>query len=331
MSNSHIQGNFGIDTDTKTAMTGFASPSFARWISDAAERQFDLLRQDVAPPIADVEELRVHYDSINAARLEVARRSFAVDVESVMIDGVAAYLVHPASPRRPDKILISLHGGAFMWGNGAGALIEAVPIAATTGMSVLALEYRLAPEHAFPCAVDDVLAAINHLRSRNSGLKIGVYGCSAGAVLTAQLVSRLIATGERPPEAIAMLHAAGLDLGGDSLAVASLLNGTTDAAAIPRLHDLPYFTGADPQDPLVFPGEHPTVLGQFPPALLISGTRDFAASSVMVMHRRLRAAGREAELVMFDGMWHAHHVDVDLPESAEVFAIMADFFHRRLT
>lgn len=318
-----------IGTDTIGADAALTPPPFARWVSAEATARFELIKADAPPPNASVKELRAHYDRINSARLNVAAHEYSADMQSFTFNGVPAHLVRAPSASE-NKILICLHGGAFMWGNGAGALVEAVPVAAVAKIPVLAVQYRLAPEHAYPCAVDDVLAVIDQLRSENPDLKIGIYGCSAGAVLTAQVVSRMIARGDRLPDAIAMLHAAGLDLGGDSLELAALLNGTEDAASIKRLHDLSYFAGTDPTDALVFPGEHPAVLAQFPPSLLISGTRDFAASSVTTMHRRLRAAGRDAELALFDGMWHSHHVDVDLPESVEVFAMLAEFFNRHL-
>ncbi|WP_311270951.1 alpha/beta hydrolase fold domain-containing protein [Sphingobium sp. WCS2017Hpa-17] len=316
-------------TDINSDAFGTTSPPLARWVSAQAKARFEAIKAESPPPNASVEELRVHYDCINSARLDVATRDYPVDVQSSMVGGVPAYLVNHSSANR-DKLLICLHGGAFMWGNGAGALIEAVPVAAVAKLPVLAVQYRLAPEHAYPCAVEDVLTVIDNLRSENPDLKLGIYGCSAGAVLTAQVVSRMIARGDRLPDAIAMLHAAGLELGGDTLELAALVNGTQDAASVRCLHNLSYFVGTDPEDPLVFPGEHPAVLAQFPPSLLISGTRDFAASSVATMHRRLRTAGREAELTLFDGMWHSHHVDVDLPESAEVFATLAEFFNRHL-
>lgn len=59
-------------------------------------------------------------------------------------------------------------------------------------------------------------------------------------------------------------------------------------------------------------------------------SRDFTASSLSVMQRRLVAAGRSAELVLFDGMWHLFFVDPDLPESREAYAVVADFFDRKL-
>ena len=317
-------------TDNSDGPRSDQPPAFARWISPAAACRFAALEAFAAPRTASVADLRAHYDRINTARLAVARDRYDVEIRPEMVGGVPSHVVEPRSGAPDDQILVCLHGGAFIWGDGAGALIEAVPVAAVSGIAVVAVGYRLAPEHRFPAAVDDVVAVVRELRRRRPGIRIGLYGCSAGAVLTAQVVARLIADRSPCPDAIAMLHAAGVEIGGDSLELAALTNGTADAVAVRALHDLSYFDGTDVADPLIFPGEHADLLAAFPPSLLVSGTRDFAASSVTVMHRRLKAAGREAELAMFDGMWHAHHVDVDLPESAEVFALLAAFFQRHL-
>ena len=317
-------------TDSNTATTPAVPPAFAPWISDEAVDRFAAIATAVAPDGDDVAACRRHYDRLNTARLGIAHSRYDVTARRTEIAGVPAHDVRAAVAKQDESVLLCLHGGAFMWGDGAGALLEAVPVAAVSGMRVLAIEYRLAPEHRYPCAVDDVLAVIRDLRAHAPDIRIGIYGCSAGAVLTAQVVARLVAAGDPPVAAIAMLHAAGIEVGGDTLELAAMTNGTQDAAAVRRLHDLSYFTGTDPLDPMVFPGEHPGILSAFPPSLLISGTRDFAGSSVAVMHRRLRAAGVPADFVLFDGMWHAHHVDTDLPESAEVFALLAAFFRRHM-
>ena len=303
-------------------------PEHARWVSASSRTLFaEVVRTPSSAP-ADLERRRSHYDAINSARLEEALRSYPVTVANREIASVPVHEVTPAQPSS-DGILICLHGGAFLWGAGAGAILEAVPVAAATGMRVLAVEYRLAPEHLFPTAVDDALAVYTALVGAGAG-PIGMFGCSAGAYLTAQVVARLVAERRPLPRAIALLHGSGMEVGGDSLATAGPLNGSPAAADIQRMHDLPYFLGTDPADPLVFPGEHPAMLASFPPTLLVTGTRDFAASSASVMHRRLVAAGVDARFFLFDGMWHAHHVDTVLPESREVFDIMAGHFGRHL-
>lgn len=302
---------------------------FAEWVSAEAEACYRTLF-DAAPPPLELAELRAHYDAYNQRLLDEAVDAYSVDVEGAPIAGLSVYRVVPRGGATNDRVLMCLHGGAFMWGAGAGSLLEAVPVAAVTGSEVLAVDYRLAPENVFPAAVEDVLAVYTDLLTRCDPSKVAIYGCSAGGVLTAQAVSALIADNQPLPGAIAMLHGTAVDFGGDAVTIARTFDPREDPGETPSAATLPYFATADLADARVLPGNHPAVLAQFPPSLLVSGTRDFAASACAVMHRRLLAAGAEADFVLFDGMWHAHHMATLLPESRETFAIIDRFFMKHL-
>lgn len=306
------------------------APALAEWVSGPAREHFSARVEGVVAPPGTLAETRTFYEAVNSARVGVAQRTYDVAIEDAVFGGVPVAVVTPTTGVVDRGTLLCLHGGAFMWGAGAGALIEAIPIAAVARRRVVAVDYRLAPEHLFPAAVDDVLGCYHAILNEQPASSIGLYGCSAGGVLTAQAIARLIRDDVPLPGAIAMLHATGLELGGDSLAVAPLLNGVAQADIVPSLAALPFLAETDARDPLVFPGDHPEMLARFAPTLLVSGTRDFAASSLSVMHRRLRASGAEADLVIFDGLWHAHHVDSELPEARETFDIMARFFAKHL-
>jgi acetyl esterase/lipase len=303
---------------------------FAPWVSAEAAALFRAEAEAPPAPDGDIAALRLHYDAFNRRHLATAMEHYPVDIVREEIAGVPVDVVTPVGGATGERTLVCLHGGGFMWGRGAGALLEAVPVAATSGMRVIAVEYALAPERIFPVAVEQVLAVFAALSAKQQARSIGIYGCSAGGVLTAQSVARMIADGVALPGAIAMLCGTGLEMLGDSAATAGIFAGQPESAEAPNITDFPYFAGTDVTDPLVIPGNHPDMLARFPPSLLVSGTRDFAASSVAVMHRRLLAAGADASLLMFDGMWHAHHMATTLPEARETFAALARFFDSRL-
>ncbi|WP_077148492.1 alpha/beta hydrolase [Sphingopyxis sp. KK2] len=304
-------------------------PSFGPWVSDEAKARFAAFLTESATP-ADLADARPFFAAYNQRLLDKALAAYDVDIAEREIAGVKVHEVTPAGGAPDAPVLLCLHGGAFLWGEGPGALLEAVPVAAVAGMRVLAVDYRLAPEHVYPAAVDDVVAVYRAVTQDVDPAKVGIYGCSAGAVLTTQAVARLRHDGLPIPGAIGIFHGAPVPFAGDAALAQPLFDPRAGLGASPKIEELPYFSGADLADPLVLAADHPDVLAQFPPSLLVTATRDFAASAVSVMHRRLLAAGVDARFVLFDGLWHAHHMDVGLPESVETYGLIADFFRRTL-
>lgn len=303
--------------------------------ASAAAREIFIRELNPPPPTiaGDMLALRAHYDVQNTRLADQMREIFPVQVRESEFGGVRVHIVSPTTPRSgaAGRALICLHGGAFTWGADSGALVEAIPIAAEMGVEVIAVDYRLGPEHRFPAASQDVAAVYRALLDRHAPEAIGIYGCSAGAILTAQAVAWIARERGQRPGAIAMLGGGGGELGGDSLFLAPALEGLAPVVGDPmRLSGLGYFAGASADDPCVFPASHPDVLRLFPPTLLIAGGRDFAASSVTDFHLRLDAAGVEARLYIFDGLWHAFQIFPQLPESRQVYRIMAAFFDRHL-
>jgi acetyl esterase/lipase len=84
------------------------------------------------------------------------------------------------------------------------------------------------------------------------------------------------------------------------------------------------------EDRQVAPALYPDLLATFPPTLIITGTRDIALSAAVHTHAALVKVGVDADLHVWDGMWHSFFVDVDLPESREVYGVVAKFFATHL-
>jgi epsilon-lactone hydrolase len=316
--------------ETELPFSSFASP-------EAKATFTRVLQADSAPGFTEgMTAVRKFYDDFNNARLAEMRQRYDVVTTNVTLGGVRVDMVDPASglaEGNRNRVLISLHGGGFMWGAGSGALVEAVPIAASSRIKVVAVDYRLAPEHKFPAAMEDVAAVYRELLKTYKAENIGIYGCSAGGILTAQTIPWLANNDLPRPGAIATLCATGSELMGDSAYLGSLTMGQhllqVDRPPL-LIADFPYFAGADPHNPNVFPIIDPALLALYPPTLLIAGSRDFSASSLTMMHRQLRKAGVVAELYLFDGLWHAFYVFPNLPESRETYEIIGSFFDEHL-
>jgi len=214
-----------------------------------------------APPLGqDIQASRAFYDKINTDRAERMKKLYPVEIVAQKFGGVAADVVTPkggVDKRNAQRVLINLHGGAFLWGAGSGGLVEAIPVASVGKIKVVTIDYRQGPEHVFPAASEDVEKVYRELLKTYAPQNIGIYGCSAGGILTAEAVAWLQTRNLPAPGAIGIFCAGVIDLQGDSAYAGHLLMGEAVPEHTRPLTALPYFKGADPADPLVLPGVSP--------------------------------------------------------------------------
>ena len=304
--------------------------------SASANKQFTRLRAEEPPyykefASGNIAKLRQSWDEHEAMpALERAKMLFPVDIKPTRLGGISADVVTPAGgipAHNAQRVLINLHGGGFIAGAGARALVEAIPVAHVGNIKVITLDYRLAPEHTFPAASIDIAAAYQALLTEYQPSHIGIYGCSAGGTLAAQTVAWFHRHSLPAPGAIAMICSNAARMGtGDSM-----LLGRAFGVCVPPPTKLRwYFDGSDPNDPLVSPCASPDLLAKFPPTLLLSTSRDFFLSHTTHMHLQLTKAGANAHLYIWDGLWHGFVWQPDLPESREAYEIISSFFNSNL-
>jgi len=323
-----------IDADG-TAHLGSRTVPVPKTVSPAAQRFLATPPWPEPPPPWDqlpMWKMRRSTDVIFRQLADLALARHPVTIEETAIAGVRVHLVRPidAPVDRRGRLLVNLHGGGFVLGS--GSLIEAIPIAHLTQTTVVAVDYRLAPEHRFPAAVDDALAVYRAVLTDHDPRHVGIYGASAGGILTAQTVVRLEREGLPRPACVGLFTMSGdFEDYGDTAKLFSLA-GFWGHPVLPTDHACSearaYLGDADRRDPLVSPIH--ADLSRFPPALLVSGTRDALLSGTTIFHRALRRAGASADLFVFEAMPHAHWYLASLPESQEALQVMADFFDRHL-
>jgi acetyl esterase/lipase len=312
--------------------SAFLSPEARAYLRDHLRPDPALLRggsADGVPPLI-------------AGYLNRQRELYPVERRETTIGGVHAYDYLPkegVAARNRGRVLINLHGGGFMGCWPGCAELESIPVAALGRIRVVSLDYRQGPRHVHPAASQDVAAAYRELLKTYRPENIGIYGCSAGGMLTGMSLAWFQKERLPRPGAAGVL-CAGLSLqgngfGGDS-AYFSLPLG--EGRAPPRTAEagalggamLPYFAGASPEDPLVAPARSMEVLAGFPPTLVISSTRGFDLSAATHTHRLLVKAGVNAYLHVWEGLFHGFFYNVDVPESREVFAVIVKFFDQHL-
>jgi monoterpene epsilon-lactone hydrolase len=258
-----------------------------------------------------------------------ARSVYPTRIEDVMIGGIRSKLVNPENgilEQNRERVLINLHGGAFFC-NEAEQLLESIPIASVGRIKVISIDYRCSPENKFPAASEDVASVYKALLVKYPPRNVGIYGSSAGGILTAESIAWFQKEKLPSPGAIGLFCAADALEGGDSRYI---WGPKQTGPKNPPPNGMPYFDSAGTTDPLVSPTLYADQLKEFPPTLLVTGSRDQLASPIIYAHAQLVKAGVYAELHVWEGMGHGFFVDVDMPESREMYEVTAKFFNTHL-
>jgi acetyl esterase/lipase len=295
------------------------------------EAQKFISRPGPSGPEPTLPERRTLTDAFRKARSEEARKLYPVDIREETVGGVRCDVITPAelSASNPgDRVLINVHGGGF--NSDSGSLVEGIPIAYLTKIPVVSVYYRLAPEHPFPAAVDDTEAVYKELLKTHKPSHVGLFGTSAGAILTAEVASRLQRDGLPLPAALGVFSGTGdLSQPADSDALFTIWgwSGHLDPPS-GHPHASAYVGNTDPKDPVLSPLY--ADLHGFPPTLFVTSTRDLLLSGTTILHRAFLRAGVEAHLVVFEALPHAFWYDYHLPETKEALDLMAKFFSEKV-
>lgn len=266
--------------------------------------------------------------------VQPALELYPANIERKTIAGVPVAVVTPkgrVSNANARRIVLNLHGGAYIVNAGKNSVIEAIPIASLLGTTVIAVDYRMPPDHPFPAALDDSYAVYRTLIRSHDRRRFAVYGTSAGGGLTVATLLRARSEGVAMPAAVALVSPWS-DIGpvGDSLGTNAVVDPTlVQYDGLLRAAAELYADGTDLGDPSLSP-----VYGRFatwfPSTLLLSGSRDLLLSGTTRLHQRLVQSGVNTELHLFEALWHDFPVNYGVPESAEGWKLVARFLDQRL-
>jgi acetyl esterase/lipase len=298
-------------------------------ISAEAQKWLDSLDQQKVGPPETLAERRTHTDAWRKMDSAEARKLYPVNVEETTTAGVRTDIITPLSTTDGKRVLINLHGGGF--NSDSGSLIEGIPIAYLAKIKVVSVYYRLAPENPFPAAVDDVVAVYKELLKTYQPHNIGIFGTSAGAILTGEVAVRLRQLGLPLPAALGIFSGFGdFSRPGDSWQMFTLngLPGRMEPIDPRHLPDDAYVGKTDRKDPVLSPIF--ADLHGMPPTLLVTSTRDILLSGTATLHRALLRAGDDAQLVVFEALPHAFWYHFQLPETKEALELMAKFFDEKV-
>jgi monoterpene epsilon-lactone hydrolase len=262
----------------------------------------------------DLEYMRTTMN-FNLDSVPESARISKVDAGGVLSEWIRGCDTHP------DHRMLYLHGGGYV----AGGLISHRPLVAriskASGCSILLLDYRLAPEHRFPAALNDALSAFRWMADNGPGgqrpaTRSFIAGDSAGGGLTLATLLALIEAGDDLPDAAVTLSAwTDLALTGESIRTNAALDPILNPRLMPDMASA-YLGGIDPRTPLASPlfGD----LARFSPLLLQVGEAEILHDDSVRFATKARTAGVQVTLEIWPEMFHVWQAfSSQFPEAQE--------------
>jgi len=285
-------------------------------------RNLLLERRRATPASSDVAELR---ERLASAALPAGED---VRVTPVELAGTAAECV-VADGARDDQAVLYFHGGGFCLGSAATHRKLAGDLSRAVGCAVYVLEYRVAPEHPLPAAVEDAVSAFSALLERYAADSLVLAGDSAGGTLAVLAAIGLRDAGSPMPAALVALtpwldyrcedHSYLERAEGDPITLVPELRGYADW----------FLDGHDAADPLVCPLS--ADLRGLPPMLIHGGTGDVMCNDAARLADRARSAGVDVTHRQVPDMMHVWHVFAGrVPEATDAVDDIGSFARRWL-
>jgi acetyl esterase/lipase len=271
---------------------------------------WQLCSSDEGAQLPSVEEMR----SLNDLMESLASEPPAVHFEDIDLEGIPAMWVTPEVELN-DRVLIYLHGGGYVFGSMKSHRKLVGHMAKSIGCRALNLDYRLAPEHPFPAAVEDATKAyIWLLRKGTKPQHIALAGDSAGGGLCLACITNLLSKGYPLPSAIVMMSPwTDLALTGDSINSCDSVDPICQQPFLKQCADL-YLAGQDVNSPLASPLY--ADFKRFPPMYIQVGECETLRDDSIRLVDKAKAAGIEVRLNIFPEMIHLFQLAVgNMPEA----------------
>jgi epsilon-lactone hydrolase len=293
----------------------------------------------IAPVDRAIERLRAVYNGWNRnTSVNQMRRDWdaafggthaPVTCERVSAGGVDGEWISLADAPQ-DKAILYFHGGGFRIGSVTSHRDLIAQIAVASGCRVLAIDYRLAPEHPFPAALDDALAAYDWgLRQGLKPCNIAFAGDSAGGNLALAAMLALREGGLPLPVSAALMSPwTDMAASGASYVSRADVDPIHQRAMILALAKNYLGAQGNPRHPLASPLH--ADLGGLPPLLIQVGDRETVRDDSVMLADKARTAGVDVDLQIWDGMIHVFQMFAEIPEAQRAITFIAGFLNRHL-
>lgn len=265
-----------------------------------------------------IEERRANMD-----KLDSIPRPRKVDYVDTHVGGIPAIVATPTEVQ-PDRHILYVHGGAYVLGSPRSHIAMCARLAKRAAATVTVIDYRLAPEHVYPAAIDDCVAAYRAITAEVDPSLVTIAGDSAGGGATLSTLGALRAAGDPMPGAAYVLSPwADLTASGESVVTREPFDPMFDGDGL--IEAATTYAGDTPLD---HPGVSPLFADPtgYPPTLIQTGMDEILLSDSTRLAERYTAAGVEVRLDLRDDLWHVYPMLAGyMPEATDALIRAAVF------
>ncbi len=269
-----------------------------------------------------IEERRAAMD-----KLDVVPRPRKVDYVDTVVGGVPAIVATPTEVT-PVRHILYIHGGAYVLGSPRSHIAMCARLAKRAAATVTVIDYRLAPEHLYPAAVDDCVAAYRAIIADVDPSMVTIAGDSAGGGATLATLGALKAAGDPMPGAVYVLSPwTDLTGSGESVVTRVAHDPMFDGEGLPEAATI--YAGDTPLDD---PGVSPLFADPtgYPPTLIQTGMDEILLSDSTRLAERYEAAGVDVRLDLRDHLWHVYPILAGyMPEATDALVRAAVFIREK--
>jgi acetyl esterase/lipase len=287
-----------------------------------------VLRQQIAPQFHAGVPLEAQRQLLEAMGSQSEMPAGVDIVRGELAGSTCEWLIGPGCSR--DAALLHLHGGGYVMGSCSSHRAISARAGMACGIQAILPEYRLAPEHPFPAAVDDAVAAYRALLAQGiAPRRIALLGDSAGGGLVmATLLALREAKIELPGAVVLLSPWLDMTMSGDSLRTRAEADPWLSPEALEPFSRL-YRGERNPAEPWLSPLF--AELAGLPPILIQVGDQEILLSDSTRMAERARQAGVDVELEVWDELWHVWHLFAPtLPEANQALERIGTFVRSKL-
>jgi epsilon-lactone hydrolase len=263
----------------------------------------------------------------NMDRFDRLPRPRKVHYLDTVIGGVPAIVATPTEVQ-PDRHILYIHGGAYVQGSPRSHIAMCARLAKRAAATVTVIEYRLAPEHVYPAAIDDCVAAYRALLGDVDPALVTIAGDSAGGGATLATLGVLKAAGDPLPGAVYVLSPwTDLTATGESVVTRAPFDPMFDGTGL-----IEAATAYAGETPLDHPGVSPLFADPtgYPPTLIQTGMDEILLSDSTRLAERYAAAGVDVRLDLRDGLWHVYPAFAGyMPEATDALIRAAVFIREK--